>query len=363
MISGLTKFAQPLLLMLPPEQAHEATLVALEKGLYPRSSVASDPRIAVSALGMTFPNPVGMAPGFDKEGRVPDALLDIGFGFTEVGTITPLPQPGNPPPRVFRLPRDRAVINRLGFNSGGHAPALTRLAQRPKRGIVGINVGANKESADRTADYVKGIEAFAGAASYFTANISSPNTPGLRDLQAPAVLDQLLERVMAAREMVATSGGRRIPVLVKIAPDIAEQDIEPIVGRMLAHNVDGMIVANTTLSRQGLRDAEIGREAGGLSGQPLFHRSTVMLAKVAQATQGRMPIIGSGGVHSGESALAKIEAGATLIQLYSSLIFEGIGLIDRIKLELAEAVTRAGANNITELVGRKTNEWAAKPLE
>lgn len=362
-ISGVAKLAQPLLLMLPPEQAHEATLVALEKGLYPRSSVGADPRVAVDTLGMSFPNPVGMAPGFDKEGRVPDALLDIGFGFAEIGTITPLPQPGNPSPRVFRLPRDRAVINRLGFNSGGHAGALARLAGRRKRGIVGINVGANKEAPDRTADYVKGIEAFADIASYFTANISSPNTPGLRDLQAPAVLDQLLERVMAAREKIAIVGGRRVPVLVKIAPDIAEQDIEPIVGRMIAHGVDGIIVGNTTLSRHGLRDVEIGREAGGLSGQPLFHRSTVMLARVAQASRGRMAIIGAGGVHSGETALAKIEAGATLIQLYSSLIFEGIGLIDRIKLELAEAVTRAGARNITELVGRKTDAWAAKPME
>lgn len=363
LFSGVTKLAQPLLLMLPPEQAHEATLVALEKGLYPRSSMAADPRIAVEALGLRFPNPVGMGPGFDKEGRAPDALLDIGFGFTEVGTITPLPQPGNPAPRVFRLPRDRGVINRLGFNSGGHAAALARLARRQKRGIVGINVGANKDSADRAGDYVKGIEAFAQIASYFTVNISSPNTPGLRDLQAPAVLDQLLERVMEAREKIATSGGRRVPVLVKIAPDIAEQDIEPIVGRMIAHHVDGMIVANTTLSRHGIRDADIGRELGGLSGQPLFHRSTVMLAKVAQVTAGRMPIIGSGGVHSGESALAKIEAGATLIQLYSSLIFEGIGLVDRIKLELAEAVTRAGAKNITELIGTKTNVWAAKPVD
>lgn len=363
LVAGAAKLAQPLLLALPPEQAHEATLVALEKGLYPRSSVTGDPRIAVEVLGLKFPNPVGMAPGFDKEGRAPDALLDIGFGFAEVGTITPLPQPGNPAPRVFRLPRDRGVINRLGFNSGGHAAALARLARRQKRGVVGINVGANKESPDRAGDYVKGIEAFAGIASYFTANISSPNTPGLRDLQAPAVLDQLLERVMAARDKIAASGGRRVPVLVKIAPDIAEQDIEPIVDRMIAHGVDGIIVGNTTLSRHGIRDVEIGREAGGLSGQPLFHRSTVMLAKVALVTRGRMPIIGVGGVYSGESALAKIEAGATLIQLYSSLIFEGIGLVDRIKLDLADAVTRAGAKNITELVGSKTNKWAAKPVE
>lgn len=363
MISGLSKLAQPFLLMMPPEQAHEATLVALEKGLYPRASGADDPRLSVKTLGLDFPNPIGMAPGFDKEGRVPDALIDIGFGYAEIGTITPLPQPGNASPRVFRLPRDRGIINRLGFNSGGHAPALERLTRRRQRGIIGINVGANKDSADRAADYVKGIEAFYPIASYFTANISSPNTPGLRDLQAPEVLDQLLSRVMGAREKIAAERGRRVPVLVKIAPDIAEEDIEPIIDRMLSHNVDGIIVGNTTLSRKGLRDSDIGREAGGLSGPPLFHRSTVMLAKVATVVAGRMPIIGVGGIHSGETALAKFEAGATLIQLYSSLIYEGIGLVDTIKEQLLQSVAKAGANSITELVGRRTAEWAAKPVE
>ena len=363
MISGLTKLAQPLLLLMPPELAHEATLTALEKGLHPRASDPDDPRLTVQALGLSFPNPVGMAPGFDKEGRVPDALLDIGFGFTEVGTITPLAQPGNPAPRVFRLPRDKGVINRLGFNSGGHAPALARLERRRQRGIVGINVGANKDSSDRTADYVKGIETFAGIASYFTANISSPNTPGLRDLQAPAVLDQLLERVMAAREKAAAVSGRRVPVLVKIAPDVAEEDLEPIVGRMLAHAVEGIIVGNTTLSRRGLQDVEIGREAGGLSGRPLFHRSTVMLAKVAKLTRGRVILIGVGGIDSGETALAKIEAGASLVQLYSSLIYEGIGLVDRIKQHLVETVAREGVSDVGKLVGRGIDAWAAKPVE
>jgi dihydroorotate dehydrogenase len=363
MITSLSKLAQPLLLMMPPEQAHEATLVALEKGLYPRSSVPDDPRLAVHALGLDFPNPVGMAPGFDKEGRTPDALLDIGFGFAEIGTITPLPQPGNPAPRVFRLPRDKGVINRLGFNSGGHTAALARLERREKKGIVAINVGANKDSSDRTEDYVKGIEAFAGVASYFTANISSPNTPGLRDLQAPAVLDQLLERVMAAREKAAAASGRRVPVLVKIAPDVAEEDLEPIVGRMLAHAVDGIIVGNTTLSRHGLRDIEIGREAGGLSGRPLFHRSTVMLAKVARLVAGRTLLVGVGGIDSGETALAKIEAGATLVQLYSSMIYEGIGLVDRIKSHLVAAMDKEGVGSLAPFVGRRVEEWAAKPIE
>jgi dihydroorotate dehydrogenase len=203
MISALTKLAQPLLLMMPPEQAHEATLAAMEKGLYPRATTLDDAVLTVKAMGLDFPNPIGMAPGFDKEGRVADALLDIGFGFAEIGTITPLPQPGNPSPRVFRLPQDRGVINRLGFNSGGHSAALARLQRRRRPGIIGINVGANKESPDRAGDYVKGIEAFADVASYYTVNISSPNTPGLRDLQAPAVLDQLLGRVMEAREKLS----------------------------------------------------------------------------------------------------------------------------------------------------------------
>ena len=363
MISGLSKLAQPLLLMLPPEQAHEATLVALENGLHPRTAGPDDPRLQVKALGLDFPNPIGMAPGFDKEGRVPDALLSIGFGYTEIGTITPLPQPGNPAPRVFRLPRDNGVINRLGFNSGGHAAARARLGKRAQRGIVGINVGANKESDDRAGDYVKGIETFAAIASYFTANISSPNTPGLRDLQAPAVLDQLLERVMAAREQAAAASGRRVPVLVKIAPDVAEEDLEAIVGRMLAHNVEGLIVGNTTLSRRGLRDVEIGREAGGLSGKPLFHRATVMLAKVARLTRGRMVLIGVGGIDSGETALAKIEAGANLVQLYSSLIYEGIGLVERIKQHLVGVMAHEGITSLAPLVGRRIEEWAGQPVE
>ena len=363
MIGGLSRLAQPLLLMLPPEQAHEATLVALEKGLYPRAASPDDPRLKVRAMGLDLPNPVGMAPGFDKEGRVPDAMLAIGFGAHEIGTITPLPQPGNPPPRVFRLHEDRAIINRLGFNSGGQAAALARLQRRQRAGVVGINIGANKDSPDRAADYVKGIATFAGVASYFTVNISSPNTPGLRDLQAPAVLDRLLEQVMAAREQAARAHGRRVPILVKIAPDMAEADLEPIVGRMLAHQVDGMIVANTTVSRAGLRDVATGREPGGLSGRPLFHRSTVMLAKVAQLAQGRLVLVGSGGIDSGEAALAKIEAGASLLQLYSALIYEGIGLVDRIKSHLVGAIAAAGADSLAPLVGRRTAAWAGKPLE
>ncbi len=363
MISGLSKLAQPLLLMLPPEQAHETTLKALEKGLYPKPSGPDDPRLAVDAFGLHFPNPVGIAPGFDKDARVPDAILGLGCGFAEIGTITPLPQPGNAAPRVFRLIRDRAVINRLGFNSGGHAVALARLQLRRPVGIVGVNVGANKESTDRAGDYVKGITAFNDVASYFTANISSPNTPGLRDLQAPAALDALLERVMAERERLVAKGDRRVPILVKIAPDVADEDLEPILSRMMAHAVDGVIIGNTTISRHGLKDVETAREAGGISGRPLFHRSTVMLARVARITAGRMPLIGAGGIDSGETALAKIEAGASLLQLYTGMIYEGVGLIDTIKQHLTAAIGMAGAPNLSALVGTRIEEWAAKPLE
>lgn len=363
MLTALTKLAQPLLLMMPPEQAHEATLAAMEKGLHPRATVPDDAALKVKAMGLDFSNPIGMAPGFDKEGRVADALIDIGFGFAEIGTVTPLPQPGNPAPRVFRLPQDKGVINRLGFNSGGHTAALQRLQRRRRPGIVGVNVGANKDSPDRAGDYVKGIEAFADVASYYTCNISSPNTPGLRDLQAPAVLAQLLGRVMEAREKVVARGGRRVPIAVKIAPDVAVDDLAAIVDRMLAHSVDAIIVGNTTLSRHGLRDVEIGREAGGLSGRPLFHRSTVMLAKTAKLTKGRVTLIGVGGIDSGETALAKIEAGASLVQLYSSLIYEGIGLVDRMKAHLVSSVRAAGAKNVQDLVGRRIDEWADKPVE
>jgi dihydroorotate dehydrogenase len=262
---------------------------------------------------------------------------------------------------VFRLVADRGIVNRLGFNNAGHAAAIARLHRRVSRGIVVVNLGANKDSADRTADYVKGIETFYDVASSFTINISSPNTPGLRDLQAPAALDELLGRIMAAREALVKAGKTKRPIVVKLAPDIAETDLEPITERLLAHAVDGIAVSNTTLARDGLIDANA-REVGGLSGRPLFHRSTVMLARVHRATEGRITLIGIGGIDSGESALAKIEAGATLLQLYTGLIYEGPGLITRIKGHLASAARRAGAKSIASLIGIRSKEWAAKPL-
>lgn len=362
MLTRLFPFARPLLHALPPEDAHELTLRSLELGLYPRDQDADSEALAVSLFGLEFPNPVGIAAGFDKDARVPDAILGLGCGFAEAGTTTPLPQQGNPRPRVFRLPSDRAVINRLGFNNAGHAATMERLRKRLQRGIVAVNIGANKESADRTGDYVKGLEAFYDVATFFTVNISSPNTPGLRDLQAPAALDELLSRVMAARRGLMRAGKPKRAIVVKIAPDVAEDDIVAITGRLLAHEVDAIAVSNTTLSRTGAEDPQR-KEAGGLSGRPLFHRSTVMLARVHRATAGRLPLIGIGGIDSGATALAKIEAGASLVQLYTGLIYEGPGLIGEIKQYLAETCAVRGVANISALVGTRSAEWAAKPLD
>ncbi|HXF55503.1 MAG TPA: quinone-dependent dihydroorotate dehydrogenase [Hyphomicrobiaceae bacterium] len=361
MLNAAVDLVRPMLLALPPEQAHETTLCALERGLYPRQSGPDDPRLAVSLWGLEFKNPIGVAAGFDKDARVPGAIIGMGCGFAEVGTVTPRPQEGNARPRVFRLIRDRAIINRLGFNSAGHAAVLERLQRRPVRGIVAINVGANKDSADRAGDYVLGIEAFASLASFFTINISSPNTPGLRDLQAPAQLDALLERITAARQRLAEP--HRRPIVVKLSPDIAEADLEAVVACLLAHRIDGIAVSNTTLARPGLIDAVAARETGGLSGRPLFHRATVMLARVHRLTGGRVPLIGIGGIDSGQAALAKIEAGASLLQLYTGLVYEGPGLISRIKRHLANAAREAGAASINALAGSKAAEWAAKPLD
>jgi len=361
MLRAFLDLAPRALTLLPPEEAHEVTLRALELGVYP-TGAADDPSLSVNFADLELPNPIGVAAGFDKDARVPDAILGLGCGFAEVGTVTPLAQSGNPKPRVFRLMADRAVINRLGFNNGGHEAALARLRRRTPKGIVGVNIGANKESADRIGDYVRGIETFYDVASYFTVNISSPNTPGLRDLQDPAALHNLLTQVLAARARQMAAGGPRRPIIVKLAPDIGEDALLGVVGELVAQGVDGIAVSNTTLSRPGLTDANA-RQAGGLSGRPLFQRSTVMLARVYQATGGKIPLVGIGGIDSGAAALAKIEAGATLVQLYTGLIFEGAGLIQRIKSTLVAAVRREGARSLGDLVGREAAAWAAKPLD
>lgn len=362
MLSSFYSLARTGLFALPPEEAHELAIRLLENGIYLRDTTPNPPETLIELFGLRFPNPIGIAAGFDKDARVPNALLDVGCGFAEVGTLTPLPQSGNPPPRVFRLVEEGGLINRLGFNNAGHAPALSRLQTHPTQGILCINVGANKNSRDRTADYVQGITTFYDVASLFTVNISSPNTPGLRDLQAPAALDELLGRVMEARDLKTKMGKPTKPILVKLSPDIEERDIPLIVERLVAHHVDGISVSNTTLSRSSVKDLK-SKEEGGLSGRPLFHRATVMLAKVYEATSGKIPLVGIGGIDSPESALKKIEAGASLLQLYTGLIYEGPALIGAIKRRLAEAVHQSGKTHLSDLVGRNVRYWAEQPLE
>jgi len=359
-IGLIDRLSRPLLRALDPEDAHALTLKALR--LMPVGRAPADPpEIAVRAFGLNFPNPVGVAPGFDKNALAPDALLRLGFGFVEVGTVTPRPQAGNPRPRIFRLEADRAVINRLGFNNDGAPAVLARLAARVRAGgIVGVNIGANKDSPDRADDYVRLIDTFAAVASYFTVNVSSPNTPGLRDLQQAQALDDLLARVVDAREKVRARVGPT-PVLLKIAPDLTLADLDDVVGVARKNRVDGMIVTNTTISRPpSLRERDIAREAGGLSGKPLFKLSTRILAETFVRAEGAFPLIGVGGIDSGPAAIAKIKAGATLVQLYSGLVYRGIGLLGEIKSDLAAALKRGHRNSLAEMVGVDAAEMTAE---
>jgi dihydroorotate dehydrogenase len=355
------RFARPLLRAMDPEDAHGLALRALRLAPLPRA-VADDARLATRAFGLTFPNPVGLAAGFDKHAEVPDALLRVGFGFVEVGTVTPRPQSGNPRPRLFRLNADEAVINRFGFNSEGEAAVLARLAARATRGgIVGLNIGANKVTEDRGADYVRLIEAFAPVVSYFTVNVSSPNTPGLRDLQQAAALDDLLVRVVAARDRVSLRAGDT-PVLVKIAPDLTLAELDDVVAVARRRLIDGMIVCNTTVLRpRTLRDGKTAQESGGLSGKPLLGLATRMLAETFVRVEAQFPLIGVGGIDSGAAALAKMRAGANLVQLYSALVFRGLGLVGEIKQELLAALDRGEARTLSDLVGHDAADITAQP--
>jgi dihydroorotate dehydrogenase len=346
-----------------PETAHGVSISGLKSGFLPVLKLPPDPRLFVDMVGLRFPNPLGLAAGYDKNAEVPDEILRLGFGFVEIGTVTPLAQPGNPKPRIFRLVQDQAVINRFGFNSEGHAAALARLnARRSRGGLVGVNIGANKDAADRIADYVAGIRAFAPVASYFTANISSPNTPGLRDLQARDSLRALLSAVMAARDEEAISVGRKVPVFLKIAPDLTDAGLDDVTAEILASDLDGLIVSNTTLSRAGLRDQVQANETGGMSGKPLFERSTIVLAKMRKRLGGNFPIIGVGGIHSVESAAEKIRAGADLIQLYSSMVYEGPGLPGRIVRGLSNLCTRDKLGSIRDIRDSRADYWANESL-
>ena len=351
MIRAFDAFSLPLLRWFDPEDAHRMAIQGLRL-LPPTKPRTDDPKLAVRAFGLNFPNPIGMAAGFDKSAEAPDALLRLGFGFVEIGTVTPKPQAGNPRPRLFRLERDEAIINRMGFNNDGAETVLRRLAARANMsGIVGVNVGANKDSSDRVADYVKLIETFAPVASYFTVNVSSPNTPGLRNLQQSAALDDLLAKVIDARERVRKNAGDS-PVLLKVAPDLTLAELDDVVHIARSRRVDGMIVANTTLARpSSLRETNRAKEQGGLSGRPLFRLSTRMVAETYVRAEGAFPLIGVGGIDSGGAALTKIRAGASLIQLYSSLVYKGLGLVEDIKNDLTSTLLRTGRDSLSEIVG------------
>jgi len=360
-IRAFDTFTLPLLRRFDAEDAHRLAIRGLRfmPAVKPRPD---DARLATRAFGLNFPNPIGMAAGFDKNAEVPDALLRLGFGFVEIGSVTPKPQEGNPRPRLFRLEQDSGVINRMGFNNDGAEAVLRRLAARAQfGGIVGVNLGANKDSADRTADYVRLIELFAPVASYFTVNISSPNTPGLRNLQQSAALDDLLARVIDARERVRKNAGDS-PLLLKIAPDLTLQELDDVVHIARSRRVDGMIVANTTLSRPAtLREQAKAKEQGGLSGRPLLRLSTRMVAETYVRTEGAFPLIGVGGIDSGGAALMKIRAGATLIQLYSSLVYKGLGLVEDIKADLLSTLRRTGRESLSEIVGADAATITAEP--
>jgi len=361
MIGLLDRLARPLLYTLDPETAHRLAIRMLQVLPMPPPA-KDDKRLAMRVFGLNFSNPIGIAAGFDKNAEIADVLLRAGFGFVEVGTITPLPQLGNPRPRLFRLDADRAVINRLGFNSEGGDAVLRRLAARASAGgIVGVNVGANKNAADRVTDYVRLIERFAAVASYVTVNISSPNTPGLRDMQQAAVLDDLLARVIEARDRVAPNAGPT-PVLLKIAPDLALADLDDVVGIARARRIDGMIVGNTTVARPaGLRDKAKAQQTGGLSGRPLLALADRMLAETYVRVEDAFPLVGAGGIDSGASALGKIRAGASLVQVYSGLVFRGLGLIAEIKRAIVAALERDHAQSLTDYVGAEAAAVTAEP--
>jgi dihydroorotate dehydrogenase len=348
----LAAIAQPLIELLPPETAHRAAIEGLKVAPL-RAAKPCDPRLAVNVLGLRFRNPLGLAAGFDKNAEVPGAMLKLGFGFVEVGTLTPRRQEGNPRPRLFRLREDAAVINRLGFNNDGYEAARLRLARRPD-GVIGVNVGANKDATDRVADYLLGVKTFAPAADYFAINISSPNTPGLRDLQRREALDELVARLVDAR---AETEPRR-PLLIKIAPDLGDGGLDDIVAVALGRKADGLIVSNTTVARPASLRSRHREEAGGLSGRPLFEPSTRLLARAYLAVGGAMPLIGCGGVEDAATALAKIEAGATLVQLYTSLALKGVGVVDEILVGLTHTVEERGVSTIGALTGTKASHWA-----
>jgi len=366
----LWSVGRPLLFMLEPERAHELALTVLKSGWLGRGQI-SHACLATSIAGLNFPNPLGLAAGFDKNAKVAEKILRLGFGFSEIGTLTPQPQMGNQHPRLFRLTKDQAIINRMGFNNDGHDVVYQRLRHRQKGGIIGVNIGANKDATDRIADYATGICRFYDVADYFTVNISSPNTPGLRDLQMREALKNLLTAVCTAREAYTTqlsqpehSSQKKdlVPIFLKIAPDLTEEGLDDIAEAVAESSLDGLIISNTTLTRRNLTDAQH-QQDGGLSGRPLFERSTSILAKMRQRVKKTMPIIAVGGITDSKSALEKIRAGADLVQLYSAMVFGGPHLPSRLLKELIAICQKDGVANIADYRDQSLNYWAKRRLE
>lgn len=333
--------------LLDPETAHRATVAMMASPLAPHFATRSDPMLATTVAGVAFKNPLGLAAGFDKNAEAPNPMLRLGFGFVEVGAVTPRPQAGNDRPRVFRLSEDEAVINRYGFNNDGLEKIAARLARRRRIGVVGVNLGANKESEDRVEDFVAGVRRLEGLVDFYTVNISSPNTPGLRALQDKAALAGLLSRVISARNALKI----KAPVFLKIAPDLADADKADIADAAIEQKVDALIVSNTTIARPPWLKSAQASEKGGLSGKPLFIPSTELLAEFYETLKGRLPLIGVGGVSSLDDAYAKIRAGASLVQLYSALIFKGPALIPEIVEGLPKKLKADGFSSLAQAVG------------
>lgn len=335
-----------------PETAHGLALRALRLGLAPGPGPITSPRLATHLAGMTLPNPVGLAAGFDKNAEALTPLSRAGFGFLEAGAITPRPQPGNPRPRLFRLPEDRGVINRFGFNNRGMEAAVARLAQRPRNAVIGLNLGANKDSPDRAEDFARVLAYCGPYLDFATVNVSSPNTENLRDLQGAEALAALLKGVIEARDWLPTP----IPIFLKIAPDLGDGELSEIAEVARKAQIDGIIATNTTLDRDGLR-SPARDQAGGLSGRPLFETSTRVLARLSQLTGGEMPLIGVGGVASAADAYAKIRAGATAVQLYSALVYDGLSLVAEIAHGLDALLQHDGFSSVAEAVGTRRGDW------
>lgn len=342
----------PFLRMLSPEKAHNLTLWAMARGFAPRVRSERDPLLSIDLWGRSFSNPIGLAAGFDKNAAVVGAAFDLGFGFVEIGSVTPRPQPGNPKPRIFRLPEDRGVINRLGFNNLGIEAAAQHLRKwraAPLPGLLGVNLGKNKDTVDAVSDYLAGAEALAGFADYLVINVSSPNTPGLRALQGRDEVDLLISTVQ--QSLKKNFAEKAPPLVLKVAPDLTDADMRDIAAVALERNLDGLTVSNTTITRPESLTARDRAETGGLSGRPLFNLSTRVLGDFYRLTEGRIPLIGVGGVGSGADAYAKIRAGASLVQLYSALVYEGPQLVERIKRDLSQLLRRDGFETLSDAVG------------